>query len=282
MQELVDVRRQPQHQSHIVRPEQGPGIQMRKEDIDRFIAEWSESRHRPGTTKRYHLALAKFYDWLPGDKRVREGSVDLWLEELADEGYSPNTLNYFGAICNRWLKYMGAQEYRKKEKYDPSKTSQPATTREEYHRMLDAAKELRDERSFLLIKVFANTGIFVQDLGLLTVETTSAGEIRTGRRTIHLPPCLCKELLSYADFHGKPGMIFGTRTENVLQEARIAGCLKAVSQAAGLADGKGTPHSLQKLYWNTRTEMEEDGVSDLDQAMDELMERKQASYGWRV
>ena len=282
MQELVDVRRQSQRKRSAVRPERTSGLRMRKEDIDRFIAEWSESRHRPGTTKRYHLALAKFYDWLPGDKRVREGSVDRWLEELADEGYSPNTLNYFGAICNRWLKYMGAQEYRKKEKYDPSKTSQPAVTREEYHRMLDAAKELRDERSFLLIKVFAHTGIFVQDLGLLTVKTVSAGEVRTDRRTIHLPPCLCGELLSYADFHGKRGMIFSTRTENVLQEARIAGCLKAVSQAAGLTDGKGTPHSLQKLFWNSRAEMEAEGVSDLDQAMDELMEREQASYGWRV
>ena len=269
MQELVDVRRQSQRKRSAVRPERTSGLRMRKEDIDRFIAEWSEPRHRPGTTKRYHLALAKFYDWLPRDKRVREGSVDRWLEELAKEGYSPNTLNYFGAVCNRWLKYMGAQEYRKKEKYDPSKISQPAVTREEYHRLLDAAKDLRDERSFLLIKVFANTGIFVQELGLLTVDAVLTGEVKGNRRMIHLPPSLCKELLSYADFHGKQGMIFGMRTERVLQEARIAGCLKEVSQAAGLTDGKGTPSSLQKLYWHTRAEVEAEGISDLVHAMDE-------------
>ena len=282
MQELVDVRRQPQRKRPVVRPDQTSGLRMRKEDIDRFIAEWSEDQHREGTTKRYRMALLKLYDWLPQDKLIRADTMSRWLDELASGGYSHSTLNYLGAVCNRCLKYMGAQEYRKKEKYDPSKTSQPAAAREEYHRMLDAAKELRDERSFLLIKVFAHTGIFVQDLGLLTVEAVSAGEVRTDRRTIHLPPSLCGELLSYADFHGKPGMIFGTRTENVLQEARIAGCLKAVSQAAGLTDGKGTPHSLQKLFWNSRAEMEAEGVSDLDQAMDELMEREQASYGWRV
>ena len=282
MQELVDVRRQSQRKRSAVHPDQTPGLRMRKEDIDRFIAEWSEVRHREGTTKRYRMALLKLYDWLPQDKLIRADTMSRWLDELANDGYSYSTPNYLGAVCNRWLKYMGAQEYRKKEKYDPSKTSQPAVTREEYHRMLDAAKELRDERSFLLIKVFANTGIFVQDLGLLTVEAALAGEVRSGRRTIHLPPSLCTELLSYADFHGKPGMIFGTRTENVLQEARIAASFKEVSRAAGLTAGKGTPHSLQKLYWNTRAELEAEGVPDPDRAMDDRFEREQALCGWGI
>ena len=282
MRELVDIDQRSRQKCAVVRPERTPGLQMQQEDIDRFIVEWSEDQHREGTTKRYRMALLKLYDWLPQDKLIRADTMSQWLDELASGGYSHSTLNYLGAVCNRWLKYMGAQEYRKKEKYDPSKTSQPAAAREEYHRMLDAAKELRDERSFLLIKVFANTGIYVQDLGLLTVKTVSAGEVRTDRRTIHLPPSLCGELLSYADFHGKPGMIFGTRTENVLQEARIAGCLKAVSQAAGLADGKGTPHSLQKLYWNSRAEMEAEGISDLVHAMDDCFEREQAVYDWGI
>lgn len=282
MQELVDLRRQSQRKHSVVHPAQTSGLRMGKEDIDRFIAEWSGDRHREGTTKRYRMALRKLYDWLPEDKLIRADTIGQWLDELANDGYSHSTLNYYGAVCNRWLKYMGAQEYRKKEKYDPSKTSQPAVTREEYHRMLDAAKDLRDERSFLLIKVFANTGIFVQDLGLLTVAAALAGEVRSGRRTIQLPPGLCGELLSYADFHGKPGMIFGTRTERVLQEARIAGSLKEVSQTAGLIEGRGTPHSLQKLYWNTRAEMESEGISDLDQAMNDRFEREQAVYGWGV
>ena len=282
MRELVDIEQRSRRKYAVVRSEQHPGLRMRKEDIDRFIAEWSEDQHREGTTKRYRMVLLKFYDWLPEDKLIRSGSISQWLDELASGGYSHRTLNYYGAICNRWLKYMGAQEYRNEEKYDPNETSQPAVTREEYHRLLDAAKELRDERSFLLIKVFANTGIFVQELGLLTVDAVLTGEVKGNRRMIHLPPSLCKELLSYADFHGKQGMIFGMRTERVLQEARIAGCLKEVSQAAGLTDGKGTPSSLQKLYWNSRAEMEAEGISDLVHAMDDCFEREQAVYDWGI
>ena len=253
-----------------------PGLRMRREDIDRFIAGWSEGQHREGTTKRYRMALLKFYDWLPEDKLIREETIGRWLDELAGAGYSHSTLNYLGAVCNRWLRYMGVREYRKKEKYDPGETSQSAVTREEYHRMLTAAKDLRDERAYLLIKVFANIGIWVRDLPLLTVDAVRAGEVESGRRTIHMPPCLGKELLSYAGFHGKTGVIFGTRTGNALQEARIAASLREVSKAAGLTKGKGSPSSLQKFYWSTMEELA-DG-----RALDELLEREQAVYGWGV
>ena len=157
-----------------------------------------------------------------------------------------------------------------------------AATREEYHRMLEAAKDLRDERAFLLIKVFANTGIYIRDLGLLTVEAVRMGTVKSGGRTIHLPPSLCKELLSYADFHGKQGMIFDTRYGNVIPEPRIAVRLKEVSQAAGLASSRGTARSLQRFYRNTRAEIEAKGASDVDRVMADCFEREQVFCGWGV
>ena len=157
-----------------------------------------------------------------------------------------------------------------------------AATWEEYCCMLEAAKDLRDERAFLLIKVFANTGIYIRDLGLLTVDAVRMGTVKTDKRAIHLPPGLCGELLSYADFHGKTELIFGTRYGNALQEPRIAVRLKEVSRTAGLADGRGTARSLQKLYWDTRAELKAEGASDVDRAMDDRFEREQALCGWGV
>ena len=154
--------------------------------------------------------------------------------------------------------------------------------REEYHGMLEAAKDMRDEHAFLLIKLFANTGIYIRDLGLLTVETARVGTVKSGKRAIHLPPGLCEELLGYADFYGKTGMIFGTRYGHALQEPRIAVRLKKVSKAAGMADGMGTARGLQELYWNTRRKLEAEGTSDVDRAMDDLFEREQTFCGWGV
>ena len=125
-----------------------------------------------------------------------------------------------------------------------------AATREEYHRMLEAAKDLRDERAFLLIKVFANTGIYIRDLGLLTVEAVRAGMVKSGG--------------------------------NVIPEPRIAVRLKEVSQAAGLASSRGTARSLQRFYRNTRAEIEAKGASDVDRVMADCFEREQVFCGWGV
>ena len=276
------MQKQSPRKRSVAYPEQTAGLQMRREDMDRFIEEWNGGKDRERTARLYGAALQKFYGWLPVDKTIRADSLDRWLDEMAGDGYSGSTLNYYRAICNRWLKYMGAQGYQKKEKCDPRRSTLLVTTREEYQRMLETAKSMRDEQAFLLIKTFAGTGISIRDLGSLTAEAVGRGEVRTGKRNIHLPPGLCAELMSYADFHGKTEMIFGTRYGNALQEPRISVRLKKVSRAAGLADGKGTARSLQKLYWNTRAELEAAGISDVDKAMDDRFAREQAACGWEV
>ena len=255
---------------------QDPGFPMRQEDIDRFLAERSEQSHRPGTTRRYRSALTMLYDWLPEDKRIREGSVDQWLSALAAEGYSNNTLNLFGAVCDLWLRYVGAERYQRTERIGPGETSIPAVSREEYHRLLEAAKELRDERSYLLIKVFANTGVTARELSLLTADAAREGCILSGKKTIHLPEALRKELLNYAEYNGHPaGVIFRSKNGGALQAAWIARCLKHVSQQAGLAGGKGTPASLRKLYGNTMAALPD------EHALDDLLEQEQTLYGWK-
>ena len=278
----VEVQKQTQRKRSVACPEQRPGLQMRQEDIDRFIEEWNGVHLQESSARMYCVVLLKLYKWLPGDKLIHAETISQWLDELASEGYSGKTLNFYRGVCNIWLKFMGALKYKKEEKYSPRASTLLVTTREEYHRMLEAAKGMRDELMFLLIKTFASSGITIQDLRFLTVETVSMGEVRTAKKKIHLPPGLCEELLDYADFHDKTGVIFSTRSGNAVQEPWISVRLKKVSQAAGLANGKGTARSLQKLFWNSRAELEAKGVSDLDQAMDDRFEREQAFYGWGV
>ena len=282
MRELVDIDQRSRQKCAVVYPERRPGLLMRQEDIDRFIDEWNGVHLQGSSAKMYRVVLLKFYEWLPGDKLIHAETISRWLDELASEGYSGKTLNYYRSVCNIWLKFMGALKYRKEEKYSPRVSTLLVTTREEYHRMLEVAKSMRDELMFLLIKTFASSGITIQDLGSLTVETVSMGEVRTAKKKIHLPPGLCEELLDYAGFHDKTGVIFSTRSGNAVQEPWISVRLKKVSQAAGLASGRGTARSLQKLFWNSRAELEAKDMSDVDQAMDDRFEREQASYGWRI
>lgn len=282
MRELVDIDQRSRQKYAVVYPVRRPGLLMRQEDIDRFIEEWNGVHLQESSARMYRVVLLKLYKWLPEDKLIHAETISRWLDELASEGYSGKTLNFYRGVCNIWLKFMGALKYKKEEKYSPRVSTLLVTTREEYHRMLEAAKGMRDELMFLLIKTFASSGITIQDLRFLTVEAVSMGEVRTAKKKIHLPPGLCGELLDYAGFHDKTGVIFSTRSGKAIQEPWISVRLKKVSQAAGLADGKGTARSLQKLFWNSIAEIGAKGASDVDWAMDDRFEREQVSYGWGV
>ena len=75
----------------------------------------------------------------------------------------------------------------------------PELTRNEYLRMLQTAKALKNERVYFLIKVFANVDLPVQQASKLTVEAAEEGKLVInrggGREIIRLPKCLCQELL---------------------------------------------------------------------------------------
>ena len=93
---------------------------------------------------------------------------------------------------------------------------QPELTRSEYLRLLSAAKALGKERTYLLVKVFATTGITVQELPRLTVEAAQAGKVVTYpnrvRQEVRISPCVGRELLEYAHSTGvASGPIFITR-----------------------------------------------------------------------
>ena len=78
----------------------------------------------------------------------------------------------------------------------------PELTRSEYLRMLAAAKANGDERLYLLIKLFATTGIGVQEIVNVTVEAVETGTVVTfpnrNRQELRIPPCVRQELLLYA------------------------------------------------------------------------------------
>ena len=59
--------------------------------------------------------------------------------------------------------------------------SQPELSRAEYIRLLQTARALEDEWSYLLVKVFALMGIPVQELAGLTVEAAQAGRMALAR-----------------------------------------------------------------------------------------------------
>lgn len=106
-------------------------------------------------------------------------------------------------------------------------------TREEYVRLVKAAKEKSSERLALLLESICATGIRVSELPFITVEAVAQGEAtvkcKGKTRTIFIPAVLCKKLRRYTQRKGiQTGPVFVTRTGKALNRSNVWREMKAL------------------------------------------------------
>ena len=192
---------------------------LTESDIDSYLRDLSSRNCRQGTLENYRRSVVNFFDWLPEGKQVSRKKVYEYQKYLLGK-YSSRTVKMKMTAVNGILGFLDLREYQSTVKVSIDKNQvQPELSRSEYLRMLSAAKAIGDERLYLMIKIFAKTGIAVQEFDKITVEAVREGEIVTFpnriRQTIRLPSCLQRELLEYAKEVGvQCGPIFLTRAEN--------------------------------------------------------------------
>ena len=262
------------------------GRRVTQEEIERFLTDYERLDRVEGTYYFYRRKLRKFYEDLPEDKTIRHGTLESWRKNLLEEGYAANTVNSFLSAANAFLDYIGHREYQlagqlKEEEKPPP----PELSRAEYLHLLRTAKALGKERVYLLMKVFATTGILVQDLQELTVEAVQAGRVVCGRnrkqQILTIPQCLRKELLSFTERNGiRSGPVFLTRDGRPMHRTYISGVMKPVCEAARLTDGRANPKGLRKLYLSIRAMIENNVALLVEQAMERQLEQEQLSVGW--
>ena len=164
-------------------------------------------------------------------------------------------------------------------------SARPELNRNEYLQLLRTAKTLGKERLYLLVKLFAATGITVQELPKVTVEAVKEGRIVCShnhvKEIVRLPECLRKELLSFARRNGcSTGPIFRTRAGGPMNRTHITTAIRRLCVEAEIAEEKGNPRCLKRLYQNTRTGIENNVALLIDQAMERQLEQEQLEAGW--
>ena len=186
------------------------------------------------------------------------------------------------SAANSFLEWLGCREFQLTGRLSCGRDAQLELTRSEYLRLLSTARALRQERVYLLIKLFTSTGLPVHELEQVTVEAAGEGVLLLpGRRCPSASPdCLRRELLDYARRRGiSSGPIFVTRTG---RPCGRAGSLSASAGSAGMprSPGKGNPRCLRKLYYTTRAEIEATVAQLVEQTHERLLEAEQAAVGW--
>lgn len=92
-------------------------------------------------------------------------------------------------------------------------------TRDEYERLLQAAKGRNNERLYYLMQTICSTGIRVSEVCYITVDAVECGiaeiNCKGKRRQVFLPHQLCEVLKQYIQKRKiKSGAVFVTKTAN--------------------------------------------------------------------
>ena len=204
---------------------------------------------------------------------------------MREKGYAPNTINGYAIMANGFLDYIGHREYQLSELPKQEDNPQPELTRNEYLQLLQAAKRLDREREYLLVKLFASCDLPVQQLKKVTIEAAKAGSLTVEsngtRSVLHLPGCLCRELLAYADrqYIGS-GPIFLSYRVRTMSRASIVQSITRLSEEAGVPGEKCNPQCLRRLYKTTRAAVEASFAVLVEQAMDRQAEQESIIAGW--
>lgn len=261
-------------------------VPLTPENINGYLEHLRSAGRVQGTLDSYRRKIRRLYQALPEDgKSIRRDTLPWWREKLVEEGRSPAGINQFVIAVNGYLEYMGAREFQVVDKLDAVADPQPELTRGEYLRLLSAARSLGREQVYLLVKLFGNTDLPVQELEHVTVEAVQAGMLSVNyscsKEIIRFPGCLCRELLEYAKARGiRSGPIFLTRNGRPIDRTNVTVSIRRLCSAARIAEEKGSPRCLRKLYQATREGIERNVTLLVERAQDRLMEEEQLEIGW--
>ena len=173
--------------------------------------------------------------------------------------YAPSSANAALAAVNGFLRFWGFESCCvrpfkvQKKLYCPEEKE---LSREEYIRLVRAAKEKSSERLALLLETICATGIRVSELPYITVEAAVRGEAvvhcKGKTRTVFLPAALQKKLRRYMQSQKiQSGPVFITRTGKPMNRSNIWREMKALCERANVAPSKVFPHSLRHLFART-------------------------------
>ena len=254
------------------------------EKIEAFLRSAEQRGCTAGTIQAYRRSLLQFYQALPPGKRLNRGTLARWRDSLLEQGCTARTVNAKASAINSFLEFLGLREYQAAQ-YDRELGSdtQPELNRAEYLRLLSAAREMGNERTYLLVKVFAVTGISVRELPMLTVEAVGDDAIPTlgGGQRRHIPTSLREELLAYIRRLGLTGgPVFVTQSGRPLARTAVTAAIHALARDAQVATEKCNPRCLRRLYQATMAGLEDDAQLLIRQAYDRLLEKEQRTVGW--
>lgn len=218
------------------------------------------------TIRKYLHDVREFQIWV-GKRELCKMEV-LAYKTILCERYAPASVNSVPASLNCFFRFMGWYDLkvrRLKIQNQIFASLEKELTVNEYNQLLEAAKQKKDERLYLLIQTICSTGIRASELHYITVKAMKQGiaeiNCKGKYRRIFLPKQLCRILKRYVQKQKiKSGAIFVTKNGNPLDRSNIWSDMKKLCKAANVSEKKVFPHNLRHLFARTYYNLRKDIV----------------------
>ena len=218
------------------------------------------------TIEKYIRDITVFYEWLSGRELTKELALEYKVQLM--ENYAPTSINSILASLNSFFDHNGWHEIKLKNLKLQRRIfcqREKELTKGEYEKLLQAAKDKKNERIYLVMQTICATGIRVSELSYITAEAVKCGQTQVklkGKiRMIILNKDLCRVLKKYMQEQGiTQGCVFVTRNGKPLDRHGIWKAMKDLCESAGVSKEKVFPHALRHLFAKTYYSLQKDIV----------------------
>ena len=218
------------------------------------------------TVNKYLHDVGEFQIWL-GNQELCKTTVLAYKSYLCGH-YASSSVNAALSSLNSFFNFMEWYDLRAKKLKIQKQifaSMDKELTKAEYDRLLQAAKQKKNERLYLLMQTICSTGIRVSELRHVTVEAVARGIAKINckgkRRQVFLPKQLCQILKQYIKEQKiKSGAVFVTKSGNPLDRSNIWSDMKKLCKAANVSKKKVFPHNLRHLFARTYYSLQKDIV----------------------
>ena len=238
---------------------------LTEERISDFNLHLLSEEKSENTVEKYLRDVQAFAAYLNGCEVTKESAIS-YKQKLIGDGYAVRSVNSMLASINSLVSFFGWYDCKVKAIKQQRQifcSEDKELTKDEYFRLLNAAKQKKNDRLNLIIQTICGTGIRVSELQFITVEAAKSGAATVnckGKiRTVFIVKELKKKLLQYAkEKHITAGPIFITRGGKPMSRTNIWREMKALCKDANVDPGKVFPHNLRHLFARTFYGLEKD------------------------
>ena len=226
-----------------------------------------EEERSAATIEKYGRDVLAFLSWLSDREEISKEVVVGYKQAIIGK-YKTTSANSMLVSVNRFLDFIGKKDCQVKLfkiQRNPFRKKDKELTKEEYNRLILAAKAKSSSRLFLMIQAICSTGIRVSEHRFITREALERGRItiynKGKERVVFLPKKLKKCLLQYCRQNGiYSGPVFVTKNGTPVNRCNVWAEMKPLCKEAGVSPEKVFPHNLRHLFAVTYYRMQKDIV----------------------